>query len=108
MDAFARFSTNGPTPLFALGAGTAVLVVLLRVYYGFRIRRLQRELALLRVRIGEFTERDIDTILRHAVSLEVEGDRERARGLFHLIAEKSTDSGTVQLANSRIERWANQ
>jgi hypothetical protein len=102
MDAFAWFSANGPTPLFALGAGTAVLVVLMRAYYGSRVRRLERELALLRVRIGEFTERDIDAVLRHAVSLEVAGDRERAAGLFRLVAEKSADSGTVRLASSRL------
>jgi hypothetical protein len=108
MGTFAWLSRDGTTPLFALGAGTAALVVLLRVYYGARIRRLQRELALLRVRIGEFTECDIDTVLRHAVSLEVEGDRERATGLFRLVAEKSTDSGTVRLANSRIERLTDQ
>src|SRR5262245_50049565 len=108
MDAFAWFSTNGTVPLIALTAGTAALVVLMRAYYGFRIRRLQRELALLRLRIGEFTESDIETVLGHAVSMEVRGDREGAMGLFRLIAEKSTDSGTVKLANSRIERLANQ
>jgi hypothetical protein len=108
MDAFAWLGKDAATPLFALGAGTAVLVVLLRVYYGFRINRLQRELALLRVRIGEFNESDIDLVLRHAVSLEVQGDRERAVELFRLIAENSTDSETVRLANSRIERLANQ
>jgi hypothetical protein len=108
MDVFAWFSNNGTTPLFALGAGTAALVVLLSVYYGYRIHRLQRELALLRVRIGEFTESDIDTVLRHAVSLEVRGDRERAMTLFRLVAEKSTDSGTVKLTNSCIERLAKQ
>lgn len=95
-------------PVFALGAGTAALVVLLRVYYGIRVSRLQRELALLRVRVGEFNESDIDLVLRQAVSLEVQGDRERAVELFRLIAESSTDSETVRLANSRIERLANQ
>jgi hypothetical protein len=108
MDAFAWFGKDGITPLFALGAGTAALVVLLRVYYGFRISRLQRELALLRVRIGEFNESDIDLVLRYAVSLEVQGDRERAVALFRLIGENSTDSETVKLANSRIERLASQ
>jgi hypothetical protein len=108
MDAFAWLGKDGTTPLFALGAGTVALLVLLRVYYGFRINRLERELALLRVRIGEFNESDIDLVLRHAVSLEVQGDPERARGLFRLVAENSTDSETVKLANSRIERLANQ
>jgi hypothetical protein len=108
MDAFAWFGKNGTMPVFALGAGTAALVVLLRVYYGIRVSRLQRELALLRVRVGEFNESDIDLVLRQAVSLEVQGDRERAVELFRLIAESSTDSETVRLANSRIERLANQ
>jgi hypothetical protein len=71
MDPLAWFSKNGSTPLFALGVGTAALVVLLTLYYGFRIRRLQRELSGLRVRVGEFTESDIDIVLRHAVTLEV-------------------------------------
>ena len=108
MDAFAWFSKDGSTPLFALGVGTAALVVLLRVYYGLRIRRLQRELALLRVKSGEFTEEDIATVLSHAVSLEVQGDRESARALLRLIAEKSRDSGTVKLANARLDRLANR
>jgi len=108
MDAFAWFSKDGSTPLFALGVGTAALVVLLRVYYGLRIRRLQRELALLRVKTGESTEEDIATVLGHAVSLEVQGDRESARALLRLIAEKSRDSGTVKLANARLDRLANR
>jgi hypothetical protein len=108
MDVFAWFSKNGTTPLLALGVGTVALVVLLRVYYGFRIHRLQREIAILRVRIGEFTESDIDVVLHHAVSLEVRGDRERAIEKFRLIAEKSADSGTVKLANTCIERLVNQ
>ena len=108
MDPVAWFSKNGTTPLLALGVGTAALVVLLSLYYGFRIRRLQRELSGLRVRVGEFTESDIAIVLRHAVTLEVQGDRERALALFRLVAEKSTDSGTVKLANSGIERLANQ
>ena len=94
--------------MFALGVGTAALVVLLRVCYGLRIRRLQRELALLRVKSGEFTEEDIATVLGDAVSLEVQGDRESARALLRLIAEKSRDSGTVKLANARLDRLANR
>jgi hypothetical protein len=107
MDALASFSADGTTPLFALGAGTAALVVLLRVYYGLRIRRLQRELALLRVKSGEFTEKDIATVLGHAVSLEVRGDYERAEALLRVIAEKSADPGRVKLAKARLERLAN-
>jgi hypothetical protein len=107
MDAFAWFSKGGTTPLFALGAGTAALVVVLRVYYGLRIRRLERELALLRVKHGEFTQGDITTVLGQAVSLEVQGDYAGAMVLLRLIAEKSTDSGTVKLANARLEQLAN-
>jgi hypothetical protein len=106
MNAFVWFSKDGTTPLFTLGAGTAVLVLLLRVYYGLRIRRLQRELALLAVTSGAFTEGDITRILGHVVSLEVQGDREGTRALLRLIAEKSTDPGTVRLAKSRLERLA--
>ena len=93
--------------MFALGAGSAALVVLLRVYYGLRMRGLQRELALLRVKSGEFTEEDIATVLSHAVSLEVRRDDERAQALLRVVAEKSADPGTVKLAKARLDRLAN-
>jgi hypothetical protein len=107
--AFDLFTSKEPTNgLIALGLAALGVVVALRLYHGFRMRRLQSELSRLRVIVGEFTESDIENVLRAAVSLEVQGDRDGAWALFRLVAEKSTDPRSVKLASSSMDRLSNQ
>jgi len=94
--------------LLTVGPVAVVLAVLLRLYYGFRIRRLRQELSRLRVMVGDFSESDIENVLRDALSLEVQGDRDGALALYRLVAEKATNPENVKLANSCMERLLNQ
>ncbi len=53
---------------------------------------------------GEFKESDIETIFRHALSLEQGGSRKHATLLFQLVATHSTDSENSRLASESIQR----
>ena len=83
---------------------TVVLVLL--VIGSSRERRVQRELARLRIMVGEFSETDIDTVFRHAISFEKLGNYEKAVELLHLVADNSTDSENVRLARELLDRIA--
>lgn len=82
---------------------TAVVIVSI-----VRAFRVGRELSRLRVIAGEFTESDIDTVFRHALSLERSGSREQALRLFQLVATHSTDPESVRLARESMHRMNRQ
>ena len=74
------------------------------VVFAFREWPIERELARLRVTNGEFTESDIDSLFRHGISLEHQGDRPGATSLFQLVARNATDQETIHLAEKCVHR----